>query len=63
MINTQTDICINLSHAKLNMSKAKSLIKEIKNSNFKVIDETNLKIMKEITIINKEIFDYIVYLS
>lgn len=59
MITNQTEIYINLSHTKTNLKTAKSLLREIINTDIVVIDKTNLKIIEELKIVNQEINDYI----
>ena len=59
MITNQTEIYINLSHTKTNLKTAKSLLREIINTDIIVIDKLNLKIIEELKIINQEIYDYI----
>ena len=48
MITDQTQICINLSHAKSELLKAKALLKEISISNIKVEDKKNLEFLDEL---------------
>ena len=59
MITNQTEICINLLHTKTSLKTAKSLLREIVNSNIVITDEINLKIIEELKIVNQEINDYI----
>ena len=59
MITNQSEICINLAHAKISLKTAKSLLREIMNTNIIITDKTNLKIIEELKIINQEISDYI----
>jgi len=59
MITNQTEICINLSHAKTNLKTAKSLLREIVNNNILVTDKINLRIIEDLKIVNKEINEYL----
>ena len=59
MITNQSEICINLAHTKISLKTAKSLLREIINTDIVVIDKTNLKIIEELKIVNQEINDYI----
>ncbi len=63
MINSQTDICINLSHAKSDLLRARALLKEIIISNIEVTDEGNLKDLENLDKINDEIKNKIYTLS
>ena len=59
MITNQTEICINLSHAKISLKTAKSLLREIINTDIIVTDKINLNIIEDLKIINEEILNYI----
>lgn len=59
MITNQSEIYINLSHTKTNLKTAKSLLREIINTDIVITDKTNLKIIEELKTINQEINDYI----
>ncbi len=59
MITNQTEIYINLSHTKTNLKTAKSLLREIINTDIIVTDKINLEIIEELKIVNQEINDYI----
>lgn len=59
MITNQSEICINLLRAKSNLKKAKSLLREIINIDIIVTNKLNLKVIEELKIINKEIYNYI----
>lgn len=63
MINNQVDICINLSHAKSDLLKARALLKEIVISNIEVTDEGNLKMLENLDKIDEEIKNKINMLS
>ncbi len=59
MITNQSEIYINLSHTKTNLKTAKSLLREIINTDIIVTDKINLEIIEELKIVNQEINDYI----
>ncbi len=59
MITNQTEIYINLSHTKTNLKTAKSLLREIINTDIIVTDKINLEVIEELKIVNQEINDYI----
>lgn len=59
MITNQSEICINLLRAKSNLKKAKFLLREIINTDIIVTNKLNLKVIEELKIINKEIYNYI----
>lgn len=50
---------INLSHTKISLKTAKSLLREIINNDIIITDELNLKIIEELKVVNQEINDYI----
>lgn len=53
MINSQTDIAINLCHVEDNLLQTKYLLEEIKNSNINITDEHNIAIIKVLKELNK----------
>ena len=55
MITNQTEIYINLSHVKANFKTAKSLLREIINTDIVVTDKINLEMIEELKILNQEI--------
>ncbi len=59
MITNQSEICINLSHAKISLKTVKSLLREIINTDIIITDKINLDIIKDLKVINEEILNYI----